>query len=1580
VFSGIDAVVHAGLVEATEYAASGVVVTDTKGLILFVNPAFCVLTGYSREEVVGQTPNLVKSGRQPQEFYDEMWETIAAGKTWHGELINRRKDGFLYTEEMRIVPIPDGDGTIAGYVGIKKDVTEHRSALETERLLSALVESSADAIVVQDREATILTWNRAAEEILGYTAAEAIGKNWSMMVVPERWHLIRQGMDRVLRGELFQVQRGVAVCKDGHLIPVSVRSWPIRNHLGEIVAISTNLRNVAQQDEAEKMRALLAAVVESSADAIGSGALDGTILSWNRSAEQLLGYSSAELIGKKFSVLVHEARLNPFTGILERVARGERIPPYDTVLMSKSGAGVPTSLSIFPLRDSDGTVVGASGIAHDLRPRIETERKLRASEEQFRKVFEEAPYGISVVGMDGRYRMVNKAFCQIVGYRREALLQMTWMDLTIEDDLPTSQRMVDQLEQEPGETAEWEKRYLRSDGNEIWVRLKICLLHDGQGAPAEMVIHVEDVTSRREGEEQLRNVTERLSLATRAGGVGVWDYDVEHSRVEWDDQMLRLYGMRREDFTGSFSDWKDELHPEDRESTEQAFAAAIRGEKDFDAEFRVVWPDESIHTIRALGKIKRLATGHAMHVIGTNWDITEQKRVEKELRESEERYHATFDQAGVGIIHTGLDGRILLCNRRFAEIVGYTPEEVLQATFQQITLPDDLESSLKTLGQLIDGSARVPSWEKRYVCKDGSIAWVRLTSSVLRDSQGKPLHFISIVEDIHEQKKAEASLREARERSAALQQAVLQLQLEAAQQTNDLHRLILEAAGEGIYGFDSEGRITFANPSAGKMLGYAAEEMIGQQSHEMHHHFCADGTPYPLELCPMFLTLRDGVIHSSDSDVFWRKDGSSIPVAFTSTPIVQQGQTTGVVVVFQETSERKRREAADTANQAKSEFLANMSHEIRNPMNGVIGMTGLLLETELTAEQRRYAETVRASGDTLLALINDILDFSKIEARRLELESVEFELPELLSSLTATVAAQAYAKGFELIACADPEVPKWLQGDPGRLRQILTNLLGNAVKFTRKGEVVLRVSVASAAEGDCLLRFSVRDTGIGIPEDKLGMVFDKFSQVEVSTTRRFGGTGLGLAISRQLVEMMGGHLEVKSEFGEGSEFWFTLHMAICARSAEAPNAGLKKLSGARVLIVDDNASSREMISRELAAFGMRRALSQSGPGALKALRNAQEDGDRFGLAVIDLQMPGMDGEALGRAIQADARLADTSIVMLTPLGARRGAERCRQAGFAYCVNKPLHCQELLDALCRAAGGNGGCGQIAEAEQQAESAARLRPTVDQNARILVAEDNFTNQQVVVAILKKLGLRADTVADGNEVLKSLATIPYDLVFMDMRMPVMDGVEATRQIRDQHSGVLNHAVPIVAMTANVMQSDQDLCMEAGMNGFVSKPISPLAVQKALEMWLPRSAQRGAKDATTVRDPARASGILAAAPADLPVFDRESVMERMMGDQELVSAVIEGFLASIPHEIDVLKEMVASADAHSAGRQAHSIKGAAANVGGERMRQVALAMERAADEGNLTAVNEKMEELDAQFLLLREALGYADGQGIKS
>ncbi|MHB8509245.1 MAG: response regulator [Candidatus Dormibacteria bacterium] len=764
-------------------------------------------------------------------------------------------------------------------------------------------------------------------------------------------------------------------------------------------------------------------------------------------------------------------------------------------------------------------------------------------------------------------------------------------------------------------------------------------------------------------------------------------------------------------------------------------------------------------------------------------------------------------------------------------------------------------------------------------------------------------------------------------------------------------RLLLESAGDGIYGVDSDGCCTFVNSSATAILGFQTAEMLGENMHRLVHHTRSDGSPYAVADCPVYGVLRGGASCRVDGEVMWRGDGTSFPAEYSAFPILHDGTVSGVVVTFNDITDRKRTEAelnaahaqAMEASRLKSEFLANMSHEIRTPMNGVIGMTGLLLDTALSPEQREYADTINRSAESLLTIINDILDFSKIEAGMLDIEAIDFDLRTVVEDAAELIAPRADEKRLELAVMVHPDVPRAVRGDPVRVRQVLVNLLNNAVKFTETGEVVLRVKLAESREGAEVVRFVVTDTGIGIRPEQQERLFESFTQADASTTRTFGGTGLGLAICRQLTERMGGEIGVDSEIGKGSSFWFTCQFERAQQVPAVPGNGKAALRGLRVLLVDDNETNRVILERNLKAWAMRPWAGARAGEALTELARAAAAGEPYEVAILDYHIPEMDGIQLARAIRADPAIAGTRLVLLTSSARRGDARIARESGIEAFLTKPVKVSALYDCLVTLLGrpSSDARAPLVTEHTLVEASAASR------AHLLVVDDNPVNQRVAVRMLEKMGHRVDVAGNGIEAVQAVSRVTYAAVLMDCQMPEMDGFEATMEIRRLEAS--GRHIPIIAMTAGAMAGDEEKCLAAGMDAYISKPVKADALAAILGRWL--KLDGSSSPAPAVSSP------------EAPLLDGST----LAGLRELGAAVFEDlvrlFLKDGAARVAAMYEAARKGDTHDLAELAHSLKGSGATLGALVLADSCALLQAVASSDDLVAAARQVDAVGAEF-----------------
>jgi len=1264
---------QAGLITAVEQAADGIVITDTEGNIQYVNPAFTRMTGYSREEVVGKNPRVLKSGQHTQAFYEDLWKTIKSGQVWHGDMINQRKDGTLYNEEMRIAPVRSSAGKVVNYIAIKHDVSDRRAAEETRALLAAIVEGSEDAIIAYSLAGIILTWNRGAEALFGHSANDAIGRSMSLFLVPERAPLLPQFTENF--------------CQPG-------------------------------------------------------GA-----------------------------------------------------PQYDTQCIKKDGRRVHVSVSGSPIRNLAGEATAVSVILRDITERRKAEQRIQESEERFRRVFEHAPVGICVAGRDTEYLQVNEAFSRMLGYSQQELLAKKWTELCHPDDLAVALEGKDELWSGLAESLDEERRYIHRDGAVVWTQVRVSMVKASDGQPLYSVVHVEDITERRRADEALRAAREfsqatidalssNICVLNESGTIiavnHAWRGFAEANRKEDRDTHDGFTANNEGIYEGvNYLEVCDQTTgPESTEAADFAsgIRAVLRGDREqYSREYSCHSPKEQRWF---LGRVTRFdIDGGLARIVIEHINITERRRSEQALVESEERFRTMADSCPSILWVSDKQGNLEFINQECRQFFGTASSEMTADEWKRLIHPDDARdytaafsrSAASHTSFSAEARVRRGNGEWRIV---GSRAEPRLSPS------GEYMGHIGLSADITERRQANEALRSSEEK----------------------FRQLAENIREIFWIKDAESdKFLYVSPAYEQVWGRTCASIYENPATRLEAIHPDDLK----EACLAFARQVQGEQAETEYRILMQ-DGQEKWIRDRSFPIRdREGRLIRLVGIVEDITERKRyeqeliraQEGAEAANRAKSRFLATMSHEIRTPMNGVIGMNQLLLETDLTPEQRKYVQVAQTSGRTLLALIDDILDLSKIEAGKITFEKQSLDLRQTIADVLLLVQPQLNAKCLQISSSVSPDLPLLLKGDTHRLRQILTNLMANAVKFTEHGEVTLNAELVCEGNGLLTVRFAISDTGIGMRPDQVATLFSPFVQGDASTTRKYGGTGLGLTISKQLVELMGGKIGVNSREGHGSTFWFT-SIFECASASE-------------------NASPGEP--------------------------------------------------------------ADTLVI------------------------EP----------------------------------RLERTAGLGKGILVAEDNLTNQLVVLAQLQKLGCKTEAVANGAEAVEAVKRGGYDLVLMDCEMPVMDGYEATRQIRTS----LQSKIPIVALTADVTSSARERCLSAGMNDYLSKPLELFQLASMLDKWISatRSQSLSVPSPQAAREPIECT------------FDEEALMRRLMGDRQLASAIVNGFLDDFPVQLKNLQRLLAEGDAPAVRLHAHALKGAAATVGAENLRSITLDIEEAGRAGNL-------------------------------
>ncbi|WP_321491352.1 PAS domain S-box protein [uncultured Desulfobacter sp.] len=1513
-----------------EHAVSGIavfeIVFDQLGqpvdyVFLSVNPAFEIHTGLKTADVLGRGAYSVLPGTEKTGLYKMFDQVAFSGEPASLDRFFKPLGRYFMAAVYKV----DENHIATVFTDVSKQKLMEL-ALKQERDLFRAGPVFILSTQPQDFGKLIFV-SENVHKILGFTPEEMTADSFrfSELIHPgERSRVVEEAIGYIESDAVNYELNFRLRNRSGEYRWFYDHTQLVRDETGKIIRLNSYLFDQTDQKQMEEALRIseqkARAILDTSFQLFGMLDLDGTLIDLNQTVLDLNGLPKSEVLGKplweapswSYSIELQD-RLR---AAVKTAAAGKSVQ-FEVTHPTPDGNLEYVEFSLRPVKDDDGKVLFLIPEGHFITARKKAENRLTDEQRRLSTIIDGTNVGTWEWNVQTGQTVFNDIWARIVGYTLEELAPVsieTWNRLAHPEDL---QRSREQLKKHfNGELSyyEIECRMKHKDGRWIWVydRGRV-MTRDADGAPLLMFGTHQDITERKRQKKKLKESELRFHAVIDASPVPIILENDSGKIIYTNPAFTDTFGYALDDIP-HIDDWWSAAYPDPayREEIKSIVLQrlALAEEKKQTVlpamEVRICCKDRSFRTVSVS---RAILGGTAQKIrLGILFDVTLIRRIS-------ERLQTILANTSDGMHVLDEQGNLVEFSNSFSHMLGYTMEETAQ-----LNLTDwDKFTPIQSISHRIEKSMTGPTTlETRYLRKNGEMFDVEINAKgIVLD--GQRLLYASS-RDISARKRAENQLKQ-----ALLEQSA-----------------VLENANVGITHVKDRIQVK-SNKKMAEIFGYELEEMVNKRT-RIFYPSQKEFEEVGQESGPV---LWSGNIYTTQRQMS-RKDGSLVWVRISGTAIDINEPESGSIWVFEDISEAKAREQelqeakaeAEQASKLKSEFLANMSHEIRTPMNGVIGMADLLIDTHLSTEQWHYANAIRSSGELLLGLINDILDFSKIEAGKLEMETIEFDLFSLLDDFMDSMAARAHDKNLELLCSVDPGTPSRLQGDPGRLRQVLNNLTGNAIKFTETGEVVIKVSVIEEDPDECLVRFAVMDTGIGIPADKLSLLFDKFSQVDASTTRRYGGTGLGLAISKQLAELMNGEIGVSSREGHGSEFWFTSRFKKFKGAQSLRPPVPVDLQGIRVLIVDDNATNREILTTQLSAWGMRPHESSNGPQALVELKKAADVNDPYKIAVIDMQMPDMDGKTLGRAIKKDPSLAPMRMIMLTSLGRRGDARLFEAAGFDAYANKPIRHRDFLSIITRVMSGESAAGSHTLVTRYS-TREEMRP-FGTDLHVLVVEDNDINRQVAVGALMKIGVRADAAADGVEAINALKSIPYDLVLMDIQMPGMDGYQATRRIRDPETGVLDSNIPIIAMTAYAMQGDREKCLSNGMNDYISKPIDRDALVKVLKNRLPAFAV-----------PPSAAGPKSWSPGDdFPALAGIAVQEALNAldmDFQSYKGYLLAFCKDAESALGELPALVRRNIPADISALAHKLAGAAGNLRAFQIKAAAVALEQATLQGQI-------------------------------
>jgi PAS domain S-box-containing protein len=1281
-------------------------------------------------------------------------------------------------------------------------------------------------------------------------------------------------------------------------------------------------------DSPQESEQLFRSIFENAQLGISFFNINGHAVFSNRALHQMLGYTSEELSNiEKWDEIVHPDERAVGAERYAELIEGKR-DTYEREqrLIHRDGRFVVADARFQLLRDADGKPQYVVGLMEDITESKRAQAERNRIAKKMEMLLESTGQGIYGIDLQGNCTFVNRAACELIGYQPEELLGRKTHDLIHHHKADGSVYPVEEcplyLAFKRGQGCSIDSELIwRRDGTPVPVEYSsFPILEDGVITGA--VVTLIDITERKRAEERLRSSEQLFRSIFENAQIGIAYFNIENQKHISNRALHEMLGYSGEELN-SLGQWDEIVTPEERVSGAERYAELIEGKRDSDEyEQRFIRRDGGIVVAHDRFQLVRDAAGKPQYIVGLTEDITERKRAQDALEESEQLFRSIFENSQIGISIFAIDTQTHITNRALQEMLGHSEEELRRLEqWDGIVHPDDRASGAERYAELLTGKRDTDEYGHRYIRRDGNTVVGNGRYQLLRDATGKPQYLVALTEDITERKRSE----------------------EVLQANEQLFRTIFENSPVGIGLYNIPKSQYFTNRALHEMLGYTHEDLssVGKWDQIVHPDQRASGAKRYAEL------LEGKRDYDEWEQRFIRSDGRIVIADGAFTVIRDSGGNPQYLLnTTKDITDRKQAEAdllaakeeAVAATKAKSDFLANMSHEIRTPMNAVLGMTHLALKTELTAKQRDYLTKTKVAAQALLGIINDILDFSKIEAGKMEVENTEFRLDQVLENLSAVVCQKARDKDLEFLIASPNNLPPSLVGDPLRLGQILINLANNAVKFTERGVVVVTVALEERLADRVKVSFSVRDSGIGMTPEQTAKLFQAFSQADTSTTRKYGGTGLGLSISKRLVEMMEGAIWAESEIGVGSTFQFTAWFGI--GSEDKRKRFIPDLAGIRALVVDDNTQAREVLTETLRVFALRADSVSSGEDAVREIA-AADSLDPYRLVLMDWHMPGMDGLQASRIIKRNDRLQHIpKIVMVTSFGQGDVRTQAEDIGVDSYLLKPVNQSLLYDTLVDLFGFAG------REDHRSRESKDETPVHDATGiRVLLVEDNEINQQVATELLESAGAIVTVANHGGEAVKILTdgdrATAFDVVFMDLQMPEMDGFTATKLLRsDPHL----KKVPIIAMTAHALVEERQRCLDAGMNDHVSKPIDPDNLFSTLMRWAkPRPKQ--AIETKASFTPVKASDEVVV--PDIAGINIADGVKRVGGNRRLYRDLLGQFAAKESNAPAQISTALESGDLKLAERIAHTVKGVAGNIGITEVQSLAQKLEIAIRDG---------------------------------